>query len=153
MSANFSKVINMDSKLKTDIETIAKHYGPNVQMIKFAEEAAELSAAVHKCIVYSELSHEHQDADKYFDAKWSTAFRLATKEMADVFILAKQFEYFASQTPEFKKDIDKFMEEKVKRQLERIEEEKAYAAKRKAEKEKHRAEVDALLRKRDDRLE
>ena len=73
--------------------------------------------------------------------------------MADVFILAKQFEYFASQTPEFKKDIDKFMEEKVKRQLERIEEEKAYAAKRKAEKEKHRAEVDALLRKRDDRLE
>ena len=126
MSANFSKVTNMDSKLKTDIETIAKHYGPNVQMIKFAEEAAEFSAATLKNVVYSQLAVEHEEAKGHFDNKWDIAAKDSIKEMADVFVLVKQFEYFASVTPEFEALLEENMKAKVERQLKRIEEEKKY---------------------------
>lgn len=126
MSANFSKVTNMDSKLKTDIETIAKHYGPNVQMIKFAEEAAEFSAATLKNIVYSQLAVEHEEAKGHFDHKWDIASKDSIKEMADVFVLVKQFEYYASVTPDFKEMLEENMKVKVERQLKRIEEEKKF---------------------------
>lgn len=116
----------MDSKLKTDIETIAKHYGPNVQIIKFAEECAEFAAAVLKNCYYSTLAVEHKEAKGHFDAKWDAASKDSIKEMADVFVLMGQFEHFATTTPDFKEMLKEYMDAKVKRQLARIEEEKKY---------------------------
>lgn len=116
----------MDSKLETDIETIVKHYGANVQMIKFAEECAEFAAATLKSIGYSQLSLEHPEAKGHFDAKWDAASKNQVKEMADVFVLARQFIYLSSVVPEFKEEIEEHMKAKVERQLKRIEEEKKY---------------------------
>lgn len=126
MSANFLKVTNMDSKLETDIETIVKHYGANVQTIKFAEECAEFAAATLKSIGYSQLSLERPEAKGYFDSEWEAASKDQVKEMADVFVLARQFIQLSSVVPEFKEEIEAHMRAKVDRQLKRIEEEKKY---------------------------
>ena len=113
---------NLDDKIKR----IADYYGIQVQRLKLSEECAEYCAALSKYSFFDALFHRKIKTAKEFQEK-SDLICLALdnyeRELADVLVLARQFEYYMSKNEILKKRIEEIMLEKVDRQLKRIGEE------------------------------
>lgn len=88
-------------------ETIRAHYGMRHQLLKLAEESAELAAA---------LVRQHQNSNV-------STFSHMEEEMADVIVLLHQF---MGWDETLRADVERLALEKVRRQLSRISEEKNY---------------------------
>lgn len=104
------------------LHRIASHYGLEVQLTKLAEECAEYAASQHKVEVYSTMMAIGH-SQKYCDAQLEEACEASAKELADVLVVAKQIELLLEDEPELKADIQRYMDEKLNRQLKRIKEE------------------------------
>lgn len=113
----------MNQELESKLKTIANHYGLDIQAVKLAEECAEYAASLLKIVVYDDMKKNGHSA-KYCYEKLDKAQDERLKELADVLVLVKQVEYLLEEeAPEVKVIIERFMTEKVNRQLTRIVEE------------------------------
>lgn len=84
------------------VHTIIEYYGVKHQLLKLAEECAELIQQCVKCFDYNIAYHED-----------------FVEELADVKIMLTQFESIL--TPAFAELYEKIIREKLDRQIERIE--------------------------------
>ena len=88
----------------TKAAAIMQHYGAKHQLLKLAEECAELTQQCMKCFDYNIAYHED-----------------FVEELADVKVMLMQFESIL--TPAFAELYEKIIREKLDRQIERIESE------------------------------
>ena len=88
----------------TKAAAIMQHYGAKHQLLKLAEECAELTQQCMKCFDYNIAYHED-----------------FVEELADVKVMLMQFESIL--TPAFAELYEKIIREKLDRQMERIESE------------------------------
>ena len=88
----------------TKAAAIMQHYGAKHQLLKLAEECAELTQQCMKCFDYNIAYHED-----------------FVEEQADVKVMLMQFESIL--TPAFAELYEKIIREKLDRQIERIESE------------------------------
>lgn len=95
--------------MKEDLLQIIQHYGINHQQRKFQEEVFELNEAIICC---------ENDDFSYYDEVCKSNKKHITEEIADNFVLLKQFQYYYEITD---KEIEEVMQFKINRQLERIE--------------------------------
>lgn len=103
---------------------IANHYGLAVQLHKLAEECAEYAASVNKVKVYQAMMTEGH-CREYCQSKLNEALDESEKELADVLVVAEQIKMLLSDDPRMNANVQRFMNEKVNRQIVRISEEEA----------------------------
>lgn len=104
------KSMAMEYETSRMAETVFKHYGLELQLVKLLEESGELIQAIAKCL----LNRTPQDiANKTLPDD-------VVEELADAFLLMKQVIFFSG----LGEQIRKTQNEKLKRQIERIKAEK-----------------------------
>lgn len=94
----------------------------DLQVIKLAEEGAELAAATLKNVGLM-IQQENGEGGESIAQKRAEAMEKTDEEIADVLLVSRQIEYLLLEAPEYDEKITRLMNEKADRQLSRIKEE------------------------------
>lgn len=98
-----------------DIEIIAEHYGLEEQSLQCIEEMAELTVAINK--VRRHISDEIELVHgRKAHSIWLEPINNMIEEIADVQIMLNQLVFLTNSHEQ----VEKIMDEKIKRQMERI---------------------------------